>query len=145
MRILAISLLCLISSELFSQTDYRRDSIMLRKIHDQALVNGKTYRWLEHLTTQIGSRLSGSAGAEKAIAYAKNELDSLGLDKVYLQDVMVPKWIQDVKEYAYIETSSGNTMITDILALGGSTSTPIGGLKAEVVEATDFEDLEKLG
>lgn len=128
-----------------AQSSFEKDSIMLRKIHDQALVNGQSYGWLEHLTTKIGHRLSGSVGAEKAVAYTYDELQMLAVDQVVLQEVMVPKWIRGIKEYAYIETSPGNTTVTNILALGGSTSTPIGGLKAEVVEVRDFEDLEKLG
>lgn len=146
MRIFIYFLPLIFSTVVYAQTTtYERDSVMLRKIHDQALVNGKSYSWLEHLTTQIGNRLSGSAGAEKAVVYTKEELEKLGLDKVFLQEVMVPKWIRGIKEYAYIETESGNTIVTNILALGGSTSTPVGGLKAGIVEVQDFEDLEKLG
>lgn len=135
----------LLSLPLFSQTSFEKDSVMLRKIFDEALVNGKSYGWLEHICLQIGNRLSGSLGAEKAINYTKAELEALALDNVWLQPAMVPKWIRGIPEYAYIETSPGNTTITDILALGGSTSTPIGGLKAGVVEVKDFEDLEKIG
>src|SRR5690606_23775960 len=136
---------CLLFSLLITaQSSLEKDSIMLRKIHDQALVNGQSYSWLEHLTTQIGHRLSGSVGAEKAVAYTFEELQKLDLDQVTLQEVMVPKWIRGIKEYAYIETSPGNTTVTNILALGGSTSTPQGGLKAPIIEVHGIEGLEKL-
>jgi hypothetical protein len=37
------------------------------------------------LSNAIGSRLSGSAGAEKAVLYTKAQLETLGLDKVYFE------------------------------------------------------------
>tara|TARA_R110002072_G_scaffold22432_3_gene78718 strand:+ start:4959 stop:6362 length:1404 start_codon:yes stop_codon:yes gene_type:complete len=120
------------------------DSIMLRKIYDEALVNGKSYEWLRHITKNIGHRLSGSVGAERAVEYTKQELDQLNLDKVWLQSVMVPKWVRGIKEYAYIETSPGNTTVVNIRALGGSTSTPQGGLKAGIIEVQGIEGLKKL-
>jgi hypothetical protein len=48
-------------------------------------------------SNKIGSRLSGSAGAEKAVLYTKAQLETLGLDRVYLQEVMVPKWVRGEK------------------------------------------------
>jgi CheY-like chemotaxis protein len=76
---------------------------------------------------------------------SKEELEKLGLDKVWLQPVMVPRWERGVPEYAYIETSPGVTSLTNIAALGGSAPTPVGGLKAEVVEVLGIHELEKLG
>ena len=121
------------------------DEDMLKKIYKTSLQNGKSYEWLDYLSNQIGGRLSGSLSAEKAVKWTKEELDSLGLDKVWLQPVMVPKWIRGIKEYAYIETSSGKTTTVDICALGGSMPTPVSGLKANIVEVKSFEELEKLG
>ncbi|KJD34676.1 peptidase M28 [Tamlana nanhaiensis] len=125
----------------FSQTD----ETVLRTIYTQSLTNGKSYDWLNHLSNQIGSRLSGSLGAEKAVAYTKEELEKLGLDKVWLQPVMVPRWIRGAKEYAFIESKPGKTTDVNICALGGSIATPALGLKANVVEVHNFEELEKLG
>jgi hypothetical protein len=49
------------------------------------------------ISNKIGSRLSGSAGAEKAVLYTKAQLETLGLI-VYLQEVMVPKWVRGEKK-----------------------------------------------
>ena len=125
-----------------AQTD---DAKMLKSIYDTSLLNGQSYAWLDHLSNQIGGRLSGSYNAEKAVAYTKEELEKLGLDRVWLQPVMVPRWIRGAKEFAYIETSPGLTTNVPICALGGSVATPDGGLKAEVVEVHHFDELEKLG
>lgn len=134
-----ISLLLVFSAS--SQTD--KD--VIKEIYKQSLTNGKSYEWLNYLSNQIGGRLSGSLNAEKAVNYTKEELDKLGLDKVWLQPVMVPKWVRGIKEYAYIESTLGETTNVNICALGGSVATPSLGLKANVVEVKNFEELEKLG
>ena len=122
----------------FSQTDAE----LLKNIFDTSLSNGKSYQWLDHLSNQIGGRLSGSLNAELAVDYTKEELEKLGLDKVWLQPVMVPKWVRGLPEYAFIETEPGNTTSVNICALGGSVSTPFGGLKANVVEVNGIDDLK---
>jgi len=126
----------------FAQTE---DAKILKSIYDTSLVNGKSYDWLNHLSNQIGGRLSGSYNAEKAVKYTKGELEKLGLDKVWLQPVMVPKWVRGVKEYAYVETAPGKSTTLPICALGGSIATPSGGLKAKLIEVTSFDELEVLG
>jgi hypothetical protein len=72
-------------------------------------------------------------------------LDKLGLDKVWLQPVMVPKWVRGAKEYAFIESEPGKTTTVNICALGGSVATPALGIKANVVEVHNFEELAVLG
>ncbi len=121
------------------------DEIQIKKIYKTALTDAKGYEWLDHLSNQIGGRLSGSLNAERAIQYTKSQLDSLGLDRVWLQPVMVPKWVRGIPEFAYIETKPGVTTNVPICALGGSVATPAGGLKAEIVEVQGLEELEKLG
>jgi hypothetical protein len=126
---------------LLSQTDEK----VISDIYTNSLTNGQSYKWLDYLSNKIGSRLSGSLGAEKAVACTKEELENLGLDKVWLQPVMVPKWVRGVPEFAYIETSPGSTIKVNICALGGSISTPSAGLKAKIIEVSGVDELEKLG
>lgn len=121
------------------------DEQQIRAIFDAALTEGKAYHWLNHLSNQIGGRLSGSVQAQQAVEYTKEQLDSLGLDRVWLQPVMVPKWVRGAPEFAYIETKPGVTTNVPICALGGSVATPEGGLKAQVVEVQGIEDLQRLG
>ena len=129
----------------YSQKVNTEDSIAIKNIYNTALQDGASYDWLDYLSNDIGSRLSGSLGAELAVTYTEDQLDELGLDKVWLQSVMVPKWTRGVAEFSYVETSPGVTSTTNVCALGGSVATPHGGLKAEVVEVTSFEELEVLG
>ena len=129
----------------FSYAQQQRDSLILKSIYKTALLNGQAYDWLDYLTNQIGGRLSGSLNAERAVEWSKGELEKLNLDRVWLQPVLVPKWVRGPKEFALIETEPGVTFNVPITALGGSVATPSVGLKAEVVEAQNFEELAILG
>ncbi|RLJ64515.1 PA domain-containing protein [Lacinutrix venerupis] len=129
-----------LSVNVIAQTDKET----LKTIYSQSLTNGKAYQWLDHLSNQIGGRLSGSVNAEKAVQYTKTELQKLGLDKVWLQEVIVPKWERGEKEVGYF-TTLGKQVNVNICALGGSVATPNNGLKAKVVEVKSFEELAKLG
>ena len=129
----------------FSYSQQQKDSLMLKSIYKTALLNGQAYDWLDYLTNQIGGRLSGSLNAERAVEWSKEELEKLNLDRVWLQPVLVPKWVRGSKEFAFIETEPGVTFNVPITALGGSVATPSVGLKAEVVEVQNFEELAVLG
>ena len=69
----------------------------------------------------------------------------MGLDRVWLQPVKVPKWVRGTPEFAYIESDPGLTNNVPICALGGSVATPLGGIKAGVVEVQGIEGLKVLG
>ncbi|HSP83524.1 MAG TPA: M20/M25/M40 family metallo-hydrolase [Gillisia sp.] len=131
----------------FSQAipNEKQDSLEIRKIYDKALLNGQAYSWLDHLSTSIGPRLSGSYNAQRAVEYTKEELEKLGLDKVWLQPVMVPKWVRGAKETAFVETTPGTKRDLKITALGGSVASPAGGTKAEFIEVQGIEDLANYG
>jgi len=140
MKKIAFSIL-FFTSIIYSQSN---DQIMLKNIYNFSLTNSKCYSWLDDLSNKIGSRLSGSVGAEKGVAYVKAQLETLGLDKVYLQEVMVPKWVRGEKETAYFMDNKTKVTIP-ICALGGSIATSKSGLTAEVVEVKSLKELETLG
>src|SRR5680860_1248711 len=108
-------LILLIGFQTYAQND---DEKQVKKIYDAALTEGKAYDWLNYLSNQIGGRLSGTLEAQLAVEYTQAQLDSLGLDKVWLQPVMVPKWVRGIPEFAYMETSPGVTSTVPICALG---------------------------
>jgi hypothetical protein len=125
----------------FSQTT---DEAMLKQIYKSALTESHCYSWLDDLSNKIGHRLSGSAGAEKGVLYTKQQLESLGLDRVYLQEVMVPKWERGAKEVAYVEVGK-NKINFPICALGLSVATSKDGISASVIEVKSIEELKALG
>ncbi len=137
-------LLLFISFTGFSQIS---DEEQLKAIYNQALTNSKCYSQLEYLSNTIGHRLSGSAGAEKAVLYTKQQMEQSGaFDKVYLQEVMVPKWVRGggEEEEAYIKVQ-GKKIKVPVCALGGSIATSKNGVTAEVIEVQSLKELEQLG
>ncbi len=132
----------LVVSQAFAQSE---DEKQIRQIYDLALTDGQAYLWLNYLSNQIGGRLSGSVQAQQAVDYTKTQMDSLGLDRVWLQPVMVPKWVRGTPEFAYIETDPGVTTNVPICALGGSIPTYGRGVKANVIEVQSIEELKTLG
>jgi hypothetical protein len=134
-------LLLITTTASFSQTN---DEQQLKAIYQQALTKSKCYGWLDHLSNKIGSRLSGSDGAAKAVQYTKAQLETLGLDKVYLQEVMVPKWVRGEKEVAYLKVGNQKYKFP-ICALGLSVATPKTGIQSQIIEVQSLDELQKLG
>nr|WP_314898043.1 M28 family peptidase [uncultured Flavobacterium sp.] len=126
---------------LLAQTN---DEKTIKEIYKSSLTDSQCYSWLDYLSNKIGARLSGSASAEKAVQYTKAQLETLGLDRVYLQEVMVPKWVRGEKETAYIQDKKTKINVP-ICALGGSIATPKNGLTAEVIEVQSIKELTDLG
>ena len=144
MRIILFYFLITLSPQsLFGQKEVHEKQINL--FFNQALTHGNAYAWLDHLSNQIGGRLSGSLSAERAVLWGNQELLELNLDRVYLEDVMVPKWVRGTFEYASIITGPGMSINVPVCALGGSVATPAVGLRAKVIEVKDFADLKALG
>ena len=140
-----IILVSLLTLNLINSQTTEENSVFIDKIYDEALSNGKSYKWLDYLSNQIGGRLSGSINYERSVKWGKEELDLLEIDSVWLQPVMVPKWVRGAPEYAHIETRPGNNISVPIVALGGSISTPSIGISANVVEVKSFKELRDIG
>ncbi|UXX80373.1 M20/M25/M40 family metallo-hydrolase [Reichenbachiella carrageenanivorans] len=118
----------------------------LRTIFDEALTNGQSYPMLEYLSLNIGHRLSGSPSAAAAVEYTRQQMEALGFDKVYLQEVMVPHWVRGQKEIGRIvNAKTFGSQDMNVIALGNSVGTGPSGLLAEVIELQSLEELEKLG
>lgn len=127
------------------QAQENKDKAFINRIYDTALSDSKSYDWLNHLSNQIGGRLSGSIQAEQAVDYTFKVIKDLNLDKVWKQDITVPKWVRGTPEFAYMELSPGATTNIPILALGGSVATPSLGIKAELIEVSSLDELKALG
>ncbi len=139
-----LALICMIAFIAVGKSQ-SKDEVQIKKMYDLALTEGKGYEWLNYLSNQIGGRLSGSVQAQQGVDYTKSQLDSLGVDRVWLQPVMVPKWVRGTPEFAYFETTPGITTNVAICALGGSVATPPKGIKANIIEVEGVEQLTTLG
>jgi hypothetical protein len=118
------------------------DSLFIRQIFDQALVNGEGYKNLEYLCKVIGHRLSGSQEAEQAVVWGRKTLENLPLDRVYLQPIEIPFWVRGDIEWAAI--SEDVDVDFKIRTLGGSVGTD-GPMQGDLVEVTSLEEVKKLG
>lgn len=122
------------------------DEAMIRKIFDEALEKGESYEMLRYLTKNIGPRLSGSPGAAAAVEWSRQQMESYGFDRVFLQEVMVPHWVRGEKEIGRIVNSKKlGTQVVNVTALGNSVGTGPKGTVGNVVEVQDFQELARLG
>ncbi len=119
------------------------DSLTLKKLSDEILVNGKSYEDLRELTKGIGHRLSGSEAYEKSVVWAQKKLKEAGAEKVYLQEVMVPHW-QRGKESLEIKRGNGSYRPVKMLSVGNSEGTGGKDLTGQILLVKSFEELEAL-
>lgn len=118
------------------------DAFFIRDIYDHSLTTGQCYPWLEHLSENIGGRLAGSVESEQAISYVKDQLMTLGLDTVYLQECEVPTWQRGSTEIVRIVSGKGKAIELKALSLGNSEGTGSKGVEAEVLEFQNLDDLK---
>lgn len=139
--ILFISFLTIISCTARAQNE---DSLFIRSIADEILVNGKAYDNLRVLTKQVGPRLAGSPGMVKSEAWGKETLEKQGADKVWLQQCLVPHWVRGGKDEAIVTNAPRKKPLhLDILALGNSVGTGPKGVTAPVILVNNFDELEQ--
>ena len=142
-----ISLLTLFlftSSSLYGQSASTPYGETASKIADRGLTELRAFTMLTELTGTIGSRISGSPQAAKAVEWGKKTMLQCGFDSVYLQPVMVPRWVRGSVEHAWILDGKKEIPLT-ICALGGSIATPKKGITAEVIEVHSLEEAKNLG
>jgi hypothetical protein len=134
-----ILLLLFVGLFTFNASSQNIDSLQIRKLFDEALVNGHAYKDLRSLCKDVGARLSGSPEAEKAVNWAKDLLESYDFDKVWLMPVKVPHWVR-----GDIEKAGVNGIEMSVKTLGGSVSSN-GRIEANIIEVQNFKELESLG
>lgn len=149
MKILMTGMLAFFSLTLLqAQT---ADSLMIRRIADEILSNGKAYENLRQLTKEIGPRLAGSSGMVKSEKWGLEKMKSSGADKSWLQQCKVPHWVRggaDAATAVYTVPAIGTKnmlpkkKILDVVALGNSEGTGLKGLKAPVLLVNSFDELE---
>src|SRR5665213_1328862 len=127
--ILLLAPFIVIASSSLASND--RITEMTQSLTREVLTNGQAFNNLKELVAG-GSRLSASPGAANAVKWGKAKLESYGLDKVWLQSVMVPHWVRGNHEEALM--TKGGSGHLRVAALGNSIGTPTKGIEAEVVE-----------
>ena len=135
----------ILSFSFFTARAQNEDSLLIRRLADEILVNSKAYENLRVLTKQIGGRLAGSPQMVKSEKWGLKAMQEAGADHAWLQQCMVPHWVRGGKDQASAHYAvNGKNLIKplDIIALGNSQGSGIKGINSEVVEVKDFDDLE---
>ncbi|MCW3073228.1 MAG: peptidase [Flaviaesturariibacter sp.] len=130
-------------------TAQKEDSLFIRRMADEILVNSKAYENLRVLTKQIGARLAGSPQMVKAEQWGLKAMQAAGPDKAWFQQCMVPHWVRggrDLFQAERLVSSDGknkkwSTSYLDVLALGNSQGSN-GAIRAQVMMVRDFAELE---
>ena len=143
MRHLLIAFFLLVNVQSFASNP---DSLQIKAFFDESLSEGHAYELLRTLCKDIGHRLTGSENAGKAIVFTKKVMEDYGFDTVFLQSVMVPKWERGKEQKCVITKSKKFAQKSlRVTALGNSVGTGPKGVKANIVEITDFDQLDSLG
>ncbi|MBS1599332.1 MAG: M20/M25/M40 family metallo-hydrolase [Bacteroidetes bacterium] len=120
----------------------QNDSLFIRKLADEILVNSKAYENLHTLTKTVGPRLSGTPQTYKAEEWGKQALKNAGADKVYLQECKIPHWVRGGKDEGKLIVGGKETALS-VLALGNSIGTGAKGITAPAILINSWDELEQ--
>jgi carboxypeptidase Q len=104
----------------------------------EALVTQGAYALARSLADKVGARPAGSAAAGRATDWAEAAMKSAGFETVRREPVKGPTWIRGPASAAVIAPVERPLVLS---TLGGSVSTKVGGLEADLVA---FDSLEAL-
>ena len=110
------------------------------RLIDAALANHDAYERLAELVDRFGHRVSGSVALEQAIDWMIEQMEADGLDNPRGDMVMVPHWVRGEES---LEMTLPRPRKLPMLGLGGSIATPPGGIRAEVLVVSSFDELER--
>ncbi len=142
--VLRLALACSSLASIVAAQAPSLEEAALRAFFSEALARGQASGNLNVLVSQYPGRLAGSKNLAGAVVWAEKTLGSIGLDRVYKQDVLVPHWVRGGKE-AVTLLAGGSIVALNALALGGSEPTPTEGIMAEVIEVQSLDEVATLG
>ncbi|MEM8556295.1 MAG: M20/M25/M40 family metallo-hydrolase [Bacteroidota bacterium] len=113
------------------------------RIIEAALADSAAFERLAYLADTFVPRFSGTQELEDAIDWAMGEMEADGFDSVEGQEVMVPVWQRNGEEATLLHPRGERNLA--MMGLGGSVGTLRGGLTAEVLVVSSFDELTSLG
>jgi Zn-dependent M28 family amino/carboxypeptidase len=105
-------------------------------IRDKALTDQTAWSVAESLTTEVGPRMVGSQGMERARDWAVAKLKELGFENVRVESFTTSAWSRGAES---VEVVGPWPIKLQALGLGGSASTPAGGVTAPIVLFTSYQ------
>ena len=134
-----VAAVCLAAERPTTIAGYQNDA---NRLIDAALTDQAGLDRLEYLCYRIGNRVSGSASLERAVAWSAEEMRKAGLANVRTIPVKVPHWVRGRESAEMLQPLEKSLFM---LGLGDSVATPAGGITADVVAVSNFEELDRLG
>src|ERR1039458_9363676 len=111
------------------------------RIIDAAMADsGVAWNTLARFTDYSGNRFTGSPALERGIDWVLAEMKKDGLANVRGEPAMVPHWVRGKESATLVQPRVANL---PMLGLGGSIATPRGGITAEVLVVSSFDELTK--
>lgn len=108
------------------------------QLRDRAATDPTAYDFVEGLTTEIGPRLAGTPAERRAAEWSAARMRRLGFERVSIEDFPLAAWSRGHEEASIL---GPNPQALQVDALGGSSSTPPGGIEAEVAIFDTVDDL----
>ena len=112
----------------------------VNELIERGLNDDTAFTVLESLTTEVGPRLGGTPAEERARLWGVEKLKSLGFENVRVEHFDMPVW---TRVHENVEIVAPFAQSLTATALGGSVSTPEGGLTGEVVRFATMSDLAR--
>jgi hypothetical protein len=122
-----------------------KDSLVISSIFKEALTSRVAYENLRYLCKECKGRISGTPEAAKAVEFTRQVMLDMDLDSVYLQKLMVKRWVRGKVEHCRINSAILGSADLAATGLGLSVGTDDAGLTAGVIEVNGIEDLERIG
>jgi carboxypeptidase Q len=110
------------------------------RLQAAALASDHAYEIVESLVTEVGPRLAGSEAEARARDWAVAMLRANGFTNVRIEPFTIPYWDATREEVRIVSPGAERLLVA--AALGGSPSTPEGGLTGELVRFADMAALE---
>ena len=133
-----VGFVCVPRDNVSAQTLADRYRDAATRIIARATKDSAAWNRLAVLTETFGHRFSGSESLERAIDWTLAEMRKDALDNVRGEPVMVPRWVRGTES---VELITPRRQVLPMLGLGGSIATPAGGITADVMVVTSYDDL----
>jgi Iap family predicted aminopeptidase len=120
-------------------------SLVFSRINEEVLAHSKAYPTLQHATTSIGHRLTGSTNGKKAEEYTHQLLEQYGYKNVKYQPFEVEAWSRDTVLLEIVPRNSDNFREIKAVSLAHSpVQVEMKGLIIDVGNGLEA-DFEKAG
>ena len=107
-------------------------------LRDKALSDPTAWDFVESLTTEVGPRLAGTVQAERGKDWGLARLKALGFENVHAEPFAITAWVRGAES---AEVTAPFPQKLMVIGLGGSPSTPSGGIEAEIALFHSYADL----